>query len=226
MAYANGAIPASALKRSTFGVDLTKAAANSANRLNALYALLHGKRLTATDGYRSLAIQKKIFLERYAKGSLAGKAGYTTDVSSYLGAAYTRRTGTAAAAIPGTSNHGLGLALDISALGGFDGAAFKRLEAIAADYGWTNTEGRSVGESWHWVYSRAHDKRRPVKYVVKAKTLGSTKAALYRGKATGKANITRHRALGKTLNIIQITGKWAQTAKGDWIKLSKIKKAK
>lgn len=54
--------------------------------------------------------------------------------------------------------------------------------------------------------------------------VSTTKAALYTGPKVGK--ITRRRTVGKRLYVTAIIGGWACTKHGDWIKLSKIKKAK
>lgn len=45
--------------------------------------------------------------------------------------------------------------MDIKDVGGFTSKFYKWLKATGADYGFSNTEGASVNEAWHWV----HDQR-------------------------------------------------------------------
>jgi hypothetical protein len=56
--------------------------------------------------------------------------------------------GGATAASPGTSNHGWGTAIDIA----MNDSVWNWLSAHGSDYGFSNAEGRSVGEKWHWVF--------------------------------------------------------------------------
>lgn len=61
------------------------------------------------------------------------------------------------AARPGTSNHGWGLALDLSCgAQTYGGAAYKWLDQHGAHYGWVNPAwarpGGSKPEPWHWEY--------------------------------------------------------------------------
>nr|WP_276582158.1 M15 family metallopeptidase [Cellulomonas sp. RIT-PI-Y] len=105
-----------------------------------------------SDAYRSYAVQQSIFLDRYQ----TTYTQYTTgkvDRREWNGIAYYRTRGQAAAAVPGTSNHGLGITVDITGLGGFEGTRYKQLAAVAVPLGWSNTEGRKVNEAWHWSYT-------------------------------------------------------------------------
>ena len=194
MAYKNGAIPARALRRSTIGVSLRADAAASADRL-----AKEIKGLRATDGYRALSghpyAQREIFLARYEPRA-APERGPFGDVRWYNGVRYVRVRG-AAAAIPGTSNHGLGLAVDFASgiNGGFGSAAYKAFAKVAPRHGWSNTEGRSVNESWHWVYNPAKD-RYPWRKIKVTGTLD--KATIY----------AIQRALGRPVTA-------ATTAKGE-----------
>lgn len=160
MALLNGRLPAAMLKRSVIGVRLTAAAANSANRLAPKFAKAIGHELLASDGYRALNggqfTQEGIFLDRY-RPQATGSGPYG-DVRRYKGVRYVRVKG-AAAAVPGTSNHGLGLAADFASgiNASFTSAAHLWMVANAGPYGWSNTEGRSIGEPWHWVYSAKAD---------------------------------------------------------------------
>lgn len=101
------------------------------------------------DAYRPLAVQASTFLARYVPARTGG--GAYGDVRWWNGVRYVRRAGTAAAAVPGTSNHGRGRAVDVTGLGGFGGKRFAQFASVAIPLGWSNAEGRSVNEPWHWV---------------------------------------------------------------------------
>jgi hypothetical protein len=150
--------------------------------------LAFGKTVILTGAWRSLQIQVELFdselhprTGRYVRGNRAGQRGFTTDVRGrlangelYRGSWWTRKAGTAAAAVPGTSNHGAGLSTDVATSRrpgdpGRDVAvvftAFTdpdRLQflRVAAEHGWYDTEGRSVGELWHLTYYPARDQHR------------------------------------------------------------------
>ena len=116
-----------------------------------------GITLRLTDSYRPYSVQVRIFNERYDPASSGG--GPFGDVRWWGGVRYVRRRG-ASAAVPGTSNHGLGVAVDVTGLGGFDtsdGSAYARLAAVAPAHGWSNKAGRKINEPWHWEYSPADD---------------------------------------------------------------------
>jgi hypothetical protein len=53
-----------------------------------------------------------------------------------------------AAAAPGYSNHQSGHAIDFD----MSGSAYAWIFANAPTYGWSNAEGASVGENWHWTW--------------------------------------------------------------------------
>ncbi|GAB3714499.1 peptidoglycan-binding protein [Mariniluteicoccus flavus] len=55
------------------------------------------------------------------------------------------------AARPGTSNHGWGLAIDISNVGGHGTARYRWLNSNAGKYGFDDNVGH---EAWHWEYER------------------------------------------------------------------------
>ncbi len=128
--YANGQIPSSALCALSFDASarLRCDAAESLDALDAAFFAQFGTHLTVSDSYRSYAAQVAC---RAAKGSLC--------------------------AAPGTSNHGLGVAVD---LGGkiqtFGTAEHVWLRENAPAYQWTLPEwaraGGSKPEPWHWEY--------------------------------------------------------------------------
>lgn len=131
------------------GQRLAAEAAAAWDDLNNEYKARHGKYLELTDSYRPLATQKSIFLDRY-KPQATGSGPYG-DVRHYNGTRYVRTKG-AAAAIPGTSNHGLGKAVDVKGATAFGNGVHAELSAIASTYGYSNAEGRSVNEPWHFTY--------------------------------------------------------------------------
>jgi len=150
-----------------------------------------GKLVLITGAWRSLDTQVQIFdselypkTGRYVRGNRAGQPGYTTDVRGrtadgglYRGSWWTRKDGTAAAAVPGTSNHGGGVAVDVQTsrrpgdppyaeaviFGSWSDVDRTRFLRVAAEHGWADDEGRSVGELWHLTYYPERDKHRGVK---------------------------------------------------------------
>ena len=88
------------------------------------------KPTSAGDTYRTFASQKAGFLARYQREPIDGTSSRTWDgVKWYL------KKGNAPMAVPGTSNHNLGLAVDVSEASG------KRLE-------WALLNAAKFGFSW------------------------------------------------------------------------------
>ena len=161
MAFANGLAKPADLAKTHNGHTLIAAAAASYDLLAVAFKKKFGKDLAITQGYRTLAEQTAIFQARYVKQTAGG--GKYGDVRFWKGVRYVRAQG-ASAAVPGTSNHGLGLALDLATsvgFGSFTSAEYKWMATNGPAYGWTGTEGRSVNEPWHWVYNAAIDKHKP-----------------------------------------------------------------
>lgn len=137
--YANGRYPASALTTTYLyypdtvnGRRLAAEAAAYAEALATAFYLHFGKPLFATDGYRDLATQWVVW-EDYVNGDGAP------------------------AAIPGTSNHGWGLALDLgSRVNSFGTAEHEWMRANAGKYGWEHPfwarKGGGREEAWHWEF--------------------------------------------------------------------------
>ncbi|MFS0702141.1 D-alanyl-D-alanine carboxypeptidase family protein, partial [Cellulomonas sp. 179-A 4D5 NHS] len=128
--YGNGQVPESALCELDFDTshELRCDAAEQLELLDAAYVDAFGVHITISDSYRSLAGQ---YACTRTKGSLC--------------------------AAPGTSNHGLGTAVDLG--GGiqtFGTRQHRWLVANADEYGWTLPEwARATGskpEAWHWEY--------------------------------------------------------------------------
>lgn len=151
MALTNGVIPTGALTALSVGGHLLATPARAFEEWRR-QAATSGRTLTITsvaDAYRALAIQERVFLQRYIPQATGG--GIYGDVRWYSNVRYVRRHG-AAAAVPGTSNHGRGLAVDIANAGPFGGPFHDWLLATGPALGWSNAEGRSVNEPWHWVH--------------------------------------------------------------------------
>jgi LAS superfamily LD-carboxypeptidase LdcB len=112
-----------------------------------------GIELTYTGTYRSLSQQTILFLQRYTTTPIAG----SKSIKYWKGKRYYLRLGMAMAAVPGTSNHGLGVGIDL-AIGGWgtnakplNAAALRWLVANADRYGFT---WEVQSEAWHLNYYR------------------------------------------------------------------------
>lgn len=115
-------------------------------------ALAGGHILKATslyDSYRPYEVQEAIFRTRYRR--VGWDSGLWWDDSYWV-----KLDGFAAAAIPGTSNHGWGLAVDIgeekdgdSGVESIDEATVLWLVANADRFGFS---GELQSEPWHWRY--------------------------------------------------------------------------
>lgn len=128
--YANGRVPASALCGLSFdGAALLRCdAAESFEALDAAFVARFGRHLEVSDSYRSYSAQVAC---RATKGSLC--------------------------ATPGTSNHGMGVAVDLGGgVQSFGTAQHQWMRENAPAYGWTLPEwarsGGSKPEPWHWEY--------------------------------------------------------------------------
>lgn len=116
----NGRIPASKTEAIGSGERLAPGAAGPFKDMRAA-ARRAGVRIGITDGYRSLADQRRLY--------------------SRLGP----YNGSGGAAVPGTSNHGWGLSVDL----GLDAEATRWMGANASRFGFFNDV---PGEPWHWTY--------------------------------------------------------------------------
>lgn len=128
--YPNGLIPADALcPLPQDGEQLRADAALAFTRLNTHYRQVFGEDICVTDSYRSLSEQQSLY---------AQKPGL--------------------AAVPGTSNHGWGVAVDLC--GGaetYGDTVHEWLDVNGDQYGWDlpgwAREGGSRPEPWHWEYN-------------------------------------------------------------------------
>ncbi|WP_407319306.1 M15 family metallopeptidase [Isoptericola halotolerans] len=128
--YANGRIPSDVMCELSFasGEMLRCDAATQLERLDAAYRAEFGAHLSIRDSYRSYESQ---VATKAAKGYLA--------------------------AVPGYSNHGWGVAVDLSGgVESFGTARYEWLRANAPEFGWDNPgwarAGGSKPEAWHWEY--------------------------------------------------------------------------
>jgi cell division septation protein DedD len=129
--YANGAIPLDVLCEIPFarGEYLRCDAADALGRLDAAFRERFGRHLTVVDAYRTYAEQVA------AKGSRGWLA-----------------------AVPGTSNHGWALAVDLG--GGvqrYGSPEYRWLQEHADEHGWHHPSymdqgGRGPHEPWHWEF--------------------------------------------------------------------------
>ena len=128
-----------------------------------------GKKVLLTQAWRSYETQLALFTSRYVKGNHKGQPGFTNDVRYWNGSQWTRKAGTASAAVPGTSNHGTGCAVDVkTARGPMDPShathvvfsSFTDPDRLAflmhaRKYGWCDCEGRPINEHWHFTFKYA-----------------------------------------------------------------------
>ncbi|MBB4700668.1 D-alanyl-D-alanine carboxypeptidase family protein [Sphaerisporangium siamense] len=125
--YPNGLLPKSVLcPLQQPGRELRADAAIAFVALNEAYKRRFGRSICVTDSYRSLGAQQAV---------------------------YYRRPGFAA--VPGRSNHGLGLAVDLcGGVESFRSAQFNWLEANGKQFGWIHPAWAysSPFEPWHWEY--------------------------------------------------------------------------
>lgn len=128
--YPNGQLPPTALCPliGAKGESLRPKAAAAFNEMSKAYAKDTGQPICITDSYRSYAEQVIVKQQR---------GGW--------------------AATPGTSNHGLGLALDLcGGINNFGSAAYAWMQQNAPLYGWFHPSwadpGGPLPEPWHWEY--------------------------------------------------------------------------
>jgi hypothetical protein len=128
--YTNGRLPVAALcpLRYAPGLVLRADAASAFNRLTEAALAARGTPVCVTDAYRTYASQVELY-----------------------------RTKPSLAAVPGTSNHGWGVAVDLcGGVQDFGTSAYIWMTANAPRYGWVHPAwadpGGSRPEPWHWEY--------------------------------------------------------------------------
>lgn len=132
------------LTRLSGGGSLDESAAASYERMSAQF----GRPLPVTSAARSHAEQVRIFRNRYRQGvpSSRDKRGVLWD-----GVRWYWHSGPSTAAVPGTSKHEAGLAVD------FMSPAYAWLEVHASEHGWVRTIS---AERWHYEYVMVLDRHR------------------------------------------------------------------
>jgi murein DD-endopeptidase MepM/ murein hydrolase activator NlpD len=128
--YSNGLVPASKLCAVASGHLLRCDAAAAYRSLSKAFEARFGRKLCITDSYRSYSSQVGLYGR---KPSLA--------------------------ALPGTSNHGWGVAVDLcGGIQRFGTAQYRWMVAHAGSYGWVHPawarQGGSREEPWHWEFGR------------------------------------------------------------------------
>ncbi|MFB9953518.1 hypothetical protein [Cellulomonas denverensis] len=156
MAYTNGRLPDSILASITgmAGARLRSGPAAAWEQLRQAVFAAYGWYPAPTgisDAYRSHAVQEATFRARYQTSYVQYATG-KVDRRVWNGVAYYRKPGTAAAAVPAPRTTARNRRRH-HRTGWFRRDPLKQLSAIAVPLDWSNTEGRSVGEAWHWTYT-------------------------------------------------------------------------
>ena len=146
----NGRFEASELTVTKAGYKLlTEAAVKFDEMYDA--ANLAGHTLDLVGGYRTFERQNEIFdWDLYVQ-----TGGSLNDTQAVRGAtrAKSGSNGGTAAAFPGTSNHGLGIAVDIARNGDAGDLAIYWVMQNGYNYGWSWYEGYAIDEHWHFTYT-------------------------------------------------------------------------
>jgi len=124
--YSNGLIPSSELCAIIGGGRLRPDAAIAFNKMSQAYARTFGHAICVTDSYRGYAAQVAVFRKR----------------PSF-------------AAVPGTSNHGWALAVDLGCgIQNYGSAQYRWMTAHAGAYGWVHPSWALSNpfEPWHWEF--------------------------------------------------------------------------
>jgi hypothetical protein len=140
VAYANGRLPASALAPIGGGLYLRKDAARCWLALQAACRRKYGRSIRVADGYRRVGAPGD-----YPHGGWSQWYAW----GRYL-------HGGNLAAHPGTSNHGVGITVDIST------ADRPMLNDLGPQYGWSKAWSDAQSEPWHIKWDSGHV-RRPCK---------------------------------------------------------------
>jgi hypothetical protein len=141
--YRNGRIPSEYLKVVNGKHRLYPEVADAFIEMQNKYKADTGNIFTVNEGYRSLQTQ----IDYIPQKGLYNKSAPVDSANS-----------TGKAGVPGKSNHGFGLAVDISTRGlEYASPEYKWLEKNAGAFGFTNIEG----EAWHWEYTTRQLKSAP-----------------------------------------------------------------
>ena len=147
----NGKLDAKLLQKCGVGSALMVEPAARAMRAMMAAAREAGFDPRHVGAYRDYQGQVRLFTARYTTKKLPGRPSKV-----WNGVRYWQRPGTAVAAVPGTSNHGWGLALDIAeernGQPGVDSISTKFVQWLiknAKSYGFS---AELQSEPWHWRY--------------------------------------------------------------------------
>lgn len=160
MAYVNGQFPLALLSPIDSTRMLLSPAAKSWFRVLDEVEDRYGWRPSLSAGataYRSYAQQRALFLARYTRTFTGIDMRVWDSNNDGIKETWWRLPGVYSAATPGQSNHGLGVAVDVSSLGGFSGTRYAQFASVASKHGWNNDEGKRINEAWHWVYVPSAD---------------------------------------------------------------------
>ena len=146
----NGKLPSSDLVVLSTPGKLVRSAASSYESLRRAAGVVGTT--FANHAYRNLAEQERLFELNYQKSYCEYSPGKVDKRGPWEGVYWYRKPGAPATAVPGTSNHGWGKAVDWQGLGGYGSTSWERFADQAAAHEWSNSEGKANGEPWHWVY--------------------------------------------------------------------------
>lgn len=151
----NGKLPAKLLRNIKAPNGQLHALAATAWNCLQLAAYFDGIELRHVGAYRPLSEQMALFNNRYANKP----TGRTPQVTrTYQGATWYLKKGMAAAGTPGTSNHGLGLAVDVADCSGkrlawLLGDGFATSKALKFGFTWEVKDSKNPNaEAWHLRY--------------------------------------------------------------------------
>jgi LAS superfamily LD-carboxypeptidase LdcB len=152
----NGNLTPKMMKKVKTGGQMWKPAADAFNRLYA-DALAAGYKLRNVGDYRPISGQEAMFNDRYSLKDLGRKPQVTR---TYKGKTWYLKPGKSPSGVPGTSNHGFGLAIDLGyekggALVSMGGKCFDWMCENAPRYGFylQGSDPKSPEfEAWHWQY--------------------------------------------------------------------------
>jgi len=153
----NGKIPSSSLKKLSTPGSLLKEPAASFERLNKEAKMTVGT-TAAIQAYRTYAQQRSTFLDYYDRTYRPGRTVANGGKKWFEGHWYYRKDGRPVAALPGTSNHGLGNTVDWQGFSGYSDPDYIAFMKLAKKHGWDNVEGRKIKEWWHLTYHKENDK--------------------------------------------------------------------
>jgi peptidoglycan hydrolase-like protein with peptidoglycan-binding domain len=148
--FENGKFPGEVLVPCGIRTFVMVEPAAGAMRAMVAAAAADGIAISATGTWRSYDEQKRLFESRYVTNNTGGES------KVWNGTKYWKLPKVASAATPGTSNHGKGLAADISNTPTvpIGGATLQWVAEHGPSFGFWNTV---KSEAWHWSYCLGDD---------------------------------------------------------------------